>query len=125
MVEGTSDPYGRVWCANLIRAADQKSKRYEAITFSTSFRAGFDPSHLQPVLPKNLISQMGSPTEIHAFFEAWKDAALKMISFKQYGLRQWFVEAAQLLSESGYKLDLRKKMLKSGFLTWKYPPLEL
>lgn len=125
LVEGTSDPYERVWCANLIRAADQNSKRYEAITFSTSFRDGFDPAHLQPVLPKNLINQMGTSTVIRAFFEAWKDAALKTISFKQYGLRQWFVEAAHRLAEAGYKLDLRKKMLKSGFLTWKYPPLEL
>ena len=125
LIEGTSDPFGRVWCANLIRPAGHDSIRYEAIAFSTSFRYGFDPAHLQPVLPKNLIHQMGSPTEIQAFFEAWKDAALKTISFNQYGLRQWFVEAAQLLAESGYKLDLRKKMLKSGFLTWNHPPLEL
>ena len=125
LVEGTSDPFGRVWCANLFRVPGPGQISYEGLAFSTSFRYGFDPAHLQPVLPKNLIHQMGSLTEIHAFFEEWKDAAARSIHFKQYGLRQWFIASAHLLATRGYQLDLRKKMLRAGFLTWKNPPLSI
>ena len=42
---------------------------------------------------------------------------------KLYDIRQWFVETGLALAEMGYQIDTRKKMLKSGFLTWKYPSL--
>ena len=122
--EGTSDPYGRVWTANLLRKQEDGALQYEAITFSTNFRQGFEPSIFQPVLPKNLIHQMESGGPIQDFFAAWKAAATATIGYKQFGLRQWFIESTAHLSELGYNLDLRKKMLRSGFLTWKYPSLD-
>ncbi|MBN2043923.1 MAG: hypothetical protein JW757_02785 [Anaerolineales bacterium] len=123
LMEGTSDPFGRVWTANLIRKQNQQQTSYEAITFSTNFRHGFEPANFQPVLPKNLIHLMKNNNRIETFFKDWKAATLETIGYKQFGLRQWFIESVYLLSQQGYQLDLRKKMLKSGFLTWKKPGL--
>ena len=67
---------------------------------------------------------MHDDSQISQFFTHWKAAAVTAIGYKQYGLRQWFAEAANQLSLEGYKLDLRKKMLKSGFLTWQNPDLD-
>jgi hypothetical protein len=124
LIEGTSDPFGRIWTANLIRKQKNGGIHYEGLIFSTNFRKGFDPGIFQPVLPKNLIHQMENNSQINPFFDDWKAVAAATIGFKQYGLRQWFTEAAFQLSLKGYKLDLRKKMLKSGFLTWKNPDLD-
>lgn len=124
LIEGTSDPFGRVWTANLLRKQDHGSHAYEAITFSTNFRQGFDPTIFQPVLPKNLIHQMESGSRIQYFFTDWKAAAAVAIGYKEFSLRQWFMETAYHLASVGYQLDLRKKMLKSGFLTWKNPGLD-
>ncbi len=123
LIEGTSDPFGRTWTANLLRKQDTGSLTYEAITFSTNFRQGFEPAIFQPVLPKNLIHQMETGSCIQNFFTAWKAAAIATIGYREYSLRQWFIETANQLSSAGYQLDLRKKMLKSGFLTWKNPGL--
>ncbi len=123
LVEGTSDPFGRVWVANLFRKAEDGRTIYEAVTFSTNIRFGFDPSSFQPVLPKNLIHHMAEPSAIQQFFDQWKAAALEMIHYKDFGHRQWFMESAYRLADHGCQLDLRKKMLKSGYLTWKNPPL--
>ena len=124
LIEGTSDPFGRIWTANLLRKQDTGSLTYEAITFSTNFRQGFEPAIFQPVLPKNLIHQMGIGSHIQNFFTDWKSAAVATIGYREYGLRQWFIETARYLSSAGYQLDLRIKMLRSGFLTWKHPVLD-
>lgn len=123
LIEGTSDPFGRIWVANLLQQSTLPSLTYLGITFSTNFRWGFSPSLFPPVLPKNLIHKMVPGETIHQFFNDWEDAANKTISHKAYGIRQWFVETGLALAEMGYQIDTRKKMLKSGFLTWKYPSL--
>ena len=67
---------------------------------------------------------MNQDSKIEKFFSDWKAAAAATIGYKQYGPRQWFIEAANQLSLKGYHLDLRKKMLKYGFLVWRNPGLE-
>jgi hypothetical protein len=58
-VEGTSDPLGRHWVANVLRrAADAPAWQPEALVFSTNFRGGWEPALFQAVLPKNLIHRM-------------------------------------------------------------------
>lgn len=123
LIEGTSDPFGRIWVANLLQKTDESELIYLGITFSTNFRWGFSPDLFPPVLPKNLIHKMVPGENINNFFSDWEACAAKTIAHKAYGIRQWFVESGYALAEMGYQVDTRKKMLKSGFLTWKFPPL--
>jgi hypothetical protein len=119
LIEGTSDPFGRVWVANLLRKLDPTTWVREGLVFSTSFRAGFRPDDFQPVLPKDFIHRVRPGEPIHAFFEAWKGAYREALPFKPWGPRQLFVASAAGLSERGYPVDLRTKFLARGFLVWR------
>jgi hypothetical protein len=118
MVEGTSDPFGRIWAANVARRAEGGSWRMEALVFSTNFRLEFDPADFQAVLPKNHIHHVVPGEKIYDFFEAWKRAAAETMAAKAYGTRQWFGAAAQSLAGRGYGINLQKKWLSKGWLIW-------
>jgi hypothetical protein len=120
LIEGTSDPLGRIWVANLLRKAESGLVN-EGLLFSTNFRWGFEPAIFQPVLPKNYIHRMLPGEEIYEFMEAWKEASRQMIAVKTLGLRQWFAASAKKLAEKGYSIDLRRQYLQKGFLLWKRP----
>jgi hypothetical protein len=120
LIEGTSDALGRVWAANILRRrSDLQESDYEGLVFSTNFRWGFEPEMFQPVLPKNFIHRVLPGEAIYEFFSDWKESALEKVGYKEFGLRQWFVESAEALAAKGYRIDTRKKMLDSGFLVWK------
>jgi len=119
IVEGTSDPFGRVWVANLLRKRGGELAA-EALVFGTNFRWGFEPGIFQPVLPKNYIHRMLPGEKIYDFMEAWKAAAARMIAFKTFGLRQWFAASAKELAAQGYTLETRTQYLEKGFLIWKF-----
>lgn len=125
LIEGTSEPFGRVWVANLLRRnlhatptslAEGATLRHEGLLFSTNFRLGFDPGQFQAVLPKNLIHRMTPGEPIHALLEAWKRAARETMATRVWGPRQWFVASAQRLAALGYPVSLRPKLLAGGFL---------
>ena len=88
LIEGTSDPYGRLWVANLLRKRDSDRLLVEGLLFSTNFRWGFEPSLFQPVLPKDYIHRMQPGEAIHAFFDAWRQAFQEVQAMKAFGLRQ-------------------------------------
>ncbi len=117
MIEGTSDPYGRLWVANLMRKSGA-GWDFEALVFSTNFRLRFDPADFQAVLPKNYIHHVVPGQAIYEFFEAWKRAWAETSSIQVYGLRQWFAAAAQNLAGRGYRIHLQKKWLARGWLIW-------
>ena len=108
LVEGTSEPFGRLWVANLLRKpANQAPKgepgvtgdealpvQQEGLVFSTNFRLGFDPVDFQAVLPKNLIHRVVPGEPIYGFFEAWKRATREAAPMRAWGLRQWFSTSA-------------------------------
>ena len=123
LIEGTSDPYGRVWTANLLRRPENThtdlSLSHEALVFSTNFRWGFEPGIFQPVLPKNYIHRMIPGEPIYEFLEAWKYAARLTMPYKDFGLRQWFTASAYALADQGYSIDLRRRLLRKGYLIWK------
>ena len=134
MIEGTSNPFGSIWCANVARRMESASllastqKRasgfqtqweIEALVFSTNFRLGFEPEEFQTILPKNLIHHVLPGEPIHDFFEAWKASAAETSSVKTYGVRQWFIATAERLAERGYKIALQRKWLTKGYLIWK------
>lgn len=129
LIEGTAEPLGRVWVANLLRRetsappalgglpwGEEAALRHEGLLFSTNFRLGFDPAEFQAVLPKNLIHRMRPGEPIYALLEAWKRAARETMAERFWGPRQWFVAAAHRLAALGYPLVLRRKLLSSGYL---------
>jgi hypothetical protein len=122
LVEGTSDPFGRLWAANLLRK-DGDALRYEALVLSVSFRTPFEPASLQPVLPKNLIHRVTPGEPIAAFFEAWGAAARATVHERVWGARPWFAASAEALAAGGYSVAARRAWLRDGFLVWRDPPL--
>jgi hypothetical protein len=136
MIEGTSDPFGSIWVANVVRKTNQENVtrleghrgdaggmtypkwNFEALVFSTNFRPGFDVEEFQTVLPKNFIHHMVKGEPIYEFFEAWKASAAETSAMKTFGARQWFLHAAEALAKRGYKINLQKKFLARGYLIW-------
>jgi len=134
MIEGTSNPFGSIWVANLVRktlesrsllldfrqqaVGVQSSWNFEALVFSTNFRLGFDVEEFQTILPKNLIHHVVAGEPIHDFFEAWKRSAKETAAMKTYGTKQWFVASAEALAHKGYKVNLQKKFLSRGYMIW-------
>lgn len=127
LIEGTSEPFGRVWVANVLRREPSRhpspvplgegaGMRHEGLLFSTNFRLGFDPGQFQAVLPKNLIHRMTPGEPIYALLEAWKRAARETMAARVWGSRQWFIAAAHRLATLGYPVALRRKLLAGGFL---------
>jgi len=121
MIEGTSTPYGQIWCANLARKEERGKNdnwKFEALVFSTNFRMGFDVDEFQTILPKNLIHHVVQGEAIYDFFEAWKRSAKEAAAMKTYGVRQWFVASAETLAQKGYRINLQKKFLSKGYMVW-------
>ena len=133
MIEGTSTPFGSIWCANVVRRMEsgsllpnfrqqavgvQSQWKFEALVFSTNFRLGFDVEEFQTILPKNLIHHVVQGEPIYDFFEAWKRSAKETAAMKTYGAKQWFSASAESLAQKGYKLNLQKKFLAKGYLVW-------
>lgn len=121
LIEGTSSPSGAIWAANLLRR-DSAGWSREALVFFTNFRSGFDPQEFQTILPKNYIHRVVPGEPIYEFFSAWKASAAETVSMQTWGLRQWYVAAAEGLSRRAYSVDLRRKYLSRGWLVWKNPP---
>ncbi|MGQ9849870.1 MAG: methylase [Aggregatilineaceae bacterium] len=123
LVEGTSDPHGRIWVTNLLRRMPE-GLRYEGLLFGTNFRAGFAPELFQPVLPKNCIHRVIPGERINDFMTAWKNAARQTIAYRTWGPRQWFAASARWLAEEGWPVDTRRRLLYQGYLLWKDSPGE-
>jgi len=118
MIEGTSTPFGQIWSANLARKMDDGGWEMEALIFSTNFRLGFDVEEFQTILPKNYIHHVVKGEPIFDFFEAWKRSAAETSHARTFGLRQWFVAAAESLAAKGYEINVQKKFLSKGFMIW-------
>ena len=122
LIEGTSDPFGRIWVAHVLRKAQATDLLTpEALVFSTNFRTGFDPVEFQTILPKNLIHQVVPGTRIYQFFSNWKAASWETVTQRAWGLRPWFAASAHRLQDFGYKIDVRSRWLTRGYLVWEMP----
>lgn len=123
LIEGTSDPTGRLWVANLLRkpvhGEVDAPLQSEGLVFSTNFRAGFDPAAFQAVLPKNYIHRVVLGEPIYDFFQAWKQAALATAPLQAWGPRQWFMASARLMAARGYAVAVRRKWLRRGYLVYR------
>ena len=117
LVEGTSDPAGDLWVANVLRRAEGAAQwRREAVVFSTRLRSAFSPAAFQAVLPKNLIHRVQPGEPIQRFFEHWKDAARRTSHQRIWGDRRWFVATGRALFADGVQVDPRRRWLARGYL---------
>ncbi len=117
LIEGTSNPTGAIWAANLLRRVET-GWRQEALVFFTNFHPGFDPELFQTILPKNYIHRVVPGEPIGEFFAAWKAAYAETSPMQTWGLRQWFAASAEGLARRGYKINLRMKWLSKGWMIW-------
>jgi len=122
LLEGTSNPFGSVWTANVIRrsAVPPYAVLREGFLFSTNFHSGFEPDLFQPVLTKNYIHRMVPGEEIYEFMERWKIACRNQSPMRSFGLRALFCAAAEELRSAGYRIDLRPQLLRRGYLYWRF-----
>ena len=121
MIEGTSNPFGSMWAANLVRKEEGGMSdlwKFEALVFSTNFRLGFEVEEFQTILPKNLIHHVVKGEPIHDFFETWKRSVKETAAMKTYGFKQWFIASAESLAQKGYKINLQRKFLAKGYMIW-------
>ena len=118
LIEGTSTPFGSVWAANVARRVESGQWSFEALVFSTNFHTGFDVEEFQTILPKNYIHRVVRGEPIYDFFEVWKRSAAETVAAKTYGLKQWFMAAAESLAQKGFDVNRHKKWLSKGYLIW-------
>ena len=123
LVEGTSDPFGRLFVTHLWRRGDAHPWLHEAIVFSTNFWQPIAPADFQAVLPKDLIHRVVPGEPIFDFFREWKQAMLATIGQQSWGMRQWFAAGAVHLAAQGYNIDTRRRWLNRGYLIWQRPAL--
>ncbi len=120
LLEGTSNPTGAIWASNVLRRGATGWER-EALAFFTNFHLGFDPELFQTILPKNYIHRVIAGEPIGEFFAAWKAAWAESRPMQTWGLRQWFIAAAEGLARRGYRINLRRKWLSRGWMIWEMP----
>jgi hypothetical protein len=122
ILEGTSDPLGRLLTFNLFHKANELKRI--ALVLAPSLRAdpstgsgqGFAPRQFQAVLPKNFIHHAEPGGTIDEFFAAWH-AAWHAARAHGANPRQVFYQSGRHLSERyGYDVDCRPALLKRGFL---------
>lgn len=117
LIEGTSNPTGGLWAANLLRRIETGWQQ-EALVFFTNFHLGFDPELFQTILPKNYIHRVLPGEPIGDFFAAWKAAYAEASPTQTWGLRAWFAASAEGLARRGYRINLRRKWLSKGWMIW-------
>ena len=120
LVEGTSNPTGGIWAANVLRRAERGPDPWqrEALVFFTNFKQGFAPGEFQTILPKNLIHRMVPGEPIFDFFAAWKASTAETAAVQTWGQRQWYIAAAEALARRGYRINLKRKWLSKGWMIW-------
>lgn len=141
VVEGTSDPRGRVWVANVLRrrAAGEDDGRadratgagggtalpfdLEALVFGTGLRGPFDPACFLPVLPKSLIHRMVPGEPIAAFFDAWARAWRATRGEAVWGPRRHLAASVAVMTDAGYPIDPRRRWVDRGLVVWRRPCL--
>lgn len=120
IIEGTSDPLGRLLTFNLFQKTASAAGGLEpvALVLAPTLRADFMPHQFRAVLPKNYIHHAEPGGPIDRFFAAWHAAwqyARGLVGAN--GPRFVFYHAAvRLATHYGYALDRRAALLRRGFL---------
>ncbi len=124
LLEGTSDPPGRLMAFNLYRRAGGVTV-CDGLVFSVRLRHPFSPRDLQAVLPKNHIHHAEPGSELDRFFGDWEACWRRALRRSPENPRHQFLLAARDLStDFGYPVDGRSTLLQRGFLKWTASPRE-
>jgi hypothetical protein len=116
LIEGTSNPSGRLVVFDVYRKMDAGQLCHEELVFGTNFRERVEPVDFQAVLPKRLIhhAQDAAPA---AFFNAWRSAfALARGAGHHSPRHQWIYAAKMLRERFNFPVDTRPRILRRGFL---------
>lgn len=122
LVEGTSDPYGRLIVVHLLRK-HAAGLHLEGLLFYARLRADFEPDAFKAVLPKRWIHRVVPGEPIHGFFEAWAAAWRAAAPVRPFGPRQAFAAAAFALAATLPGISTRRWLLRRGYLLWRNPQL--
>ena len=115
LLEGTSDPLGRLLTFNLYQKRAGGLQR-QALALAPTLRADFLPRQFQAVLPKNFIHHAEPGGLVDRFFGAWH-AAWQHARIQAAHRRQVFSLAAlRLADQYGYEVDRRPALLRRAFL---------
>lgn len=115
ILEGTSDPLGRLLTFNLFEKQPAGLVR-TGLVLAPALRADFQPRQFQAVLPKNFIHHAEPGGPIDRFFADWH-AAWQSARARHSQTRQIFTLAAlRLANDYHYNLDRRPALLRRGFL---------
>jgi hypothetical protein len=115
ILEGTSDPLGRLLTFNLFEKRPGGLAR-AGLVLAPTLRTDFQPRQFQAVLPKNFIHHAEPGGPIDRFFADWQ-AAWQHARGQAHEPRQVFTLAAvRLASRYHYQLDRRPALLRRGFL---------
>jgi hypothetical protein len=116
LMEGTSDPTGRLMVLNLYRKK-RGPIEYEGLVFSLKFNQPFSPRDFQAVLPKNCIHHVEPGSAWDLFFQSWALAWQQALQLNITEPRALFMNAAKRLSSHyHFPVDLRPALLRRGFL---------
>ncbi len=127
-MDGTSDPFGRVWSGNMIRRNQDPHApgwELEALVLGANLGVDLDVDAFQTRLPKSFIHRMLPGESIYQFMEDWKAATRETCSHGVWGPRDWFVAAGQMMSQKGYNIARPSKWLRRGWLVWLNPDLSI
>jgi hypothetical protein len=116
LLEGTSDPQGRLMAFNLYRKQPQ-GLRYSGLVFSVRPLPTFSPRDLQAILPKNLIHHVEPASPLDRFFGDWETCWHQAHGLGLSDPYRLFNEAAKTLgTRYGYAVELRPTLLRRGYL---------
>jgi hypothetical protein len=122
LLEGTSDPPGRLMAFNLSRRKGENLSS-DGLIFFVRLRHPFEPRSLQAVLPKNHIHHAQPGGALDRFFGEWEKCWQRARGRSADDPRLRFALAARiLLSDCGYSVDARSTLLRRGFLRLKSIP---
>jgi hypothetical protein len=116
LLEGTSDPPGRLMAFQVYRRAGAEAA-CEGLVFFVRLQHPFSPRGLQAVLPKNLIHHAEPGSALDRFFGGWESCWRRAFRRSPHDPRRCFLLAAQdLAADFGYPVDRRSTLLTRGFL---------
>jgi hypothetical protein len=116
LLEGTSDPPGRLMVFHVYRRAGGETA-YGGLVFSVRLQHPFSPRDLQAVLPKDLIHHADPGSPLDRFFGDWDTAWRRAFRRSPGDPRHCFVLAAtDLAADFEYPVDRRRILLQRGFL---------
>jgi hypothetical protein len=124
LLEGTSDPPGRLMAFNLFRR-EGGNLACDGLVFFARLRHPFEPRLLQAVLPKNHIHHAPPGSALDRFFGDWEQCWRRARGPSADDPRLRFALAARLLlTDCSYPVDPRSNLLRRGFLRLKSIPGE-